>query len=143
MRTDEFDYELPQELIAQTPVERGASRLLVLMRDTGRIEHRQFVDLPEYLTPRDVLVLNDTRVSARRVRAIRENGSAAEVLLLSAAGERSCSALVRPGRGFRIGRSVTLLGPSGEETIATVTGITEDGGRVLEFESSAMRDMVR
>jgi len=142
MRTDEFDYELPEELIAQTPVERGASRLLVLHRDTGRIEHRRFGDLPEYLAPEDVLVLNDTRVSARRIHAQRENGQDAEVLLLGPSGERSCIALVWPGRAFRIGRTVTLTGPAGDKAAAVVTSLAADGGRLLAFTTAEDRDRV-
>ena len=140
MRTEQFDYELPQELIAQTPSTRGESRLLVLHRSTGTIEHRKFGDLPEYLTPSDVLVLNDTRVSARRLRALRENGLEAEVLLLRPGGERSWHALVKPGRAFRPGHTVTLLGEDGRTARALITGVTEEGGRVLELPSAAERD---
>ena len=82
MRTDLFHYQLPQELIAQSPLPRGESRLLVLHRDTGELEHRIFRDLPEYLRPQDTLVLNDSRVTARRLVGEREGGQPAEVILL-------------------------------------------------------------
>ncbi|HLJ55622.1 MAG TPA: tRNA preQ1(34) S-adenosylmethionine ribosyltransferase-isomerase QueA [Chthonomonadaceae bacterium] len=140
MRTDEFDYDLPPELIAQTPLPRGESRLLVLHRFTGEIEHRLFGDLPDYLAPRDVLVLNDTRVSARRLRAIRGNGAEAEVLLVRPFGERAWQAIVRPGRAFRPGAAVTLAGPEGGPVRADVTAVTEDGGRILEFPTAELRD---
>ena len=140
MRTDEFDYDLPPELIAQTPSKRGESRLLVLHRASGRIEHKMFGDLPEFLAPSDVLVVNDTRVSARRLRALRENGLEAEALLLRPEGDRSWQALVKPGRAFRPGHTVTLLSDDGRTALARITGITEDGGRVLELPSAAERD---
>src|SRR5689334_20841928 len=111
MRTDLFDYDLPPERIAQTPQPRGNSRLLVLHRAEGRIEHRRFADLPEYLRANDTLVLNNTRVSARRLQAIREGGQAAEVLLLNRVGERQWEALVKPGRALRPGKTLTLTHP--------------------------------
>src|SRR5438067_7833372 len=101
MRTDEFNYCLPEDLIAQTPIPRGESRLLVLRRASGEIEHGRFSDLPEYLRQGDTLVLNDTRVTARRLKATRENGLPAEALILRATGERECEALLRPGRRIR------------------------------------------
>jgi len=140
MRTDEFDYDLPSELIAQTPAPRGESRLLVLHRETGSIEHRHFRDLPQYLTPADLLVLNDTRVTARRIRAIRENGKEAEVLLLRPTGERSWEALVRPGRAFRPGRTIALVGDGAERRTAEITGVTAEGGRIIEMPSASDRD---
>jgi S-adenosylmethionine:tRNA ribosyltransferase-isomerase len=143
MRTDEFDYDLPSELIAQTPGPRGESRMLVLDRATGAIAHRQFSDLAEYLVPADLLVLNDTRVSARRLRAVRESGLEAEVLLLRPAGERSWEALVRPGRAFKVGATVDLTDSDGRHTRAMVTGVTAEGGRVLEFADAATREDVQ
>src|SRR6266852_4413586 len=98
MRTDDFNYCLPAELIAQTPVPRGESRLLALHRDTGQIEHKKFAELPGYLKLGDTLVLNDTRVSARRLRGLRNSGYPAEALLLSKVDETAWKALVRPGK---------------------------------------------
>src|SRR5437660_723220 len=115
MRTALFDYELPPERIAQTPAPRGESRLLVLRRADGQITHRRFPDLLSYLRPDDTLVLNDTRVTARRLHAERENGQSAEVLLLRPIGETQWEALVRPGRALRPGKRLTLVGPLPEE----------------------------
>ena len=111
MRTDLFDYTLPPELIAQTPLARGESRLLVFHRAEDRIEHRRFPDLLEYLNAGDTLVLNDTRVIARRLVGELPDGGVAEILLLHPAGERQWTALVRPGKSLRVGKSVTLVGP--------------------------------
>lgn len=83
MRVDEFDYSLPQELIAQVPLERrDESRLLVLDRSTGRTEHKRFHDVKEFLRPGDVLVVNDTRVIPARMHGRRKTGGKVEVLLL-------------------------------------------------------------
>src|SRR2546428_14028371 len=83
MKLSDFDYTLPPELIAQHPVEpRDAARLLVVDRSSGRVEHRVFRDLPEYLRPADVLAVNDTRVIPARLRARKNTAGAAEILLL-------------------------------------------------------------
>ena len=142
MRTDEFDYHLPPRLIAQAPGRRGDSRLLVVYRGSGRIEHHSFSDLPDFLEPGDLMVLNDTRVTARRLRALRETGQEAEVVLLRPVGEQSWQALVRPGRSMRPGRTVILLGENGERASAELTGITSEGGRELRFSSPEERDML-
>jgi S-adenosylmethionine:tRNA ribosyltransferase-isomerase len=142
MRTDLFDYHLPPELIAQTPGRRGESRMLVLHRNAGRIEHRQFTDVLEYLSPADLLVLNDTRVTARRLYAVREGGGQAEVLLLRPVDDRIWEALVRPGKGLKPGRTLTFTDPDsdGIPVPARVVGTTPEGGRLLEFVSSQQRD---
>src|SRR5436309_2528672 len=106
MRTEDFDYDLPEELIAQTPLPRGQSRLLVLHRQTGEIELKQFPDLLDYLREGDTIVLNDSRVTARRIRAVRESGAPCELLLLRQVGETDWEALVRPGRSLRPGAKV-------------------------------------
>jgi S-adenosylmethionine:tRNA ribosyltransferase-isomerase len=139
MRTDLFDYDLPPELIAQTPHPRGESRLLVLHKDDGRIEHRMFCDLPEYLLSGDTLVLNDTRVTARRLTAIRESGLPAELLLMHPIGETGWHALVRPGRGTKPGRKLTVALGDGV-VCGTVASVTEDGGRIVQFEDRETRD---
>jgi S-adenosylmethionine:tRNA ribosyltransferase-isomerase len=142
MRTEEFNYELPTELIAQTPSARGHSRLLVLHRTDGRLEHRRFQDLPEYLSEGDTFVLNDTRVTARRLIGLREAGQQAEVLLLRPNGSKSWEALVRPGKSLRPGKRLTLF--CGERHTpcvqALITATTPDGGRILELNSTAERD---
>lgn len=142
MRTDQFNYELPPELIAQTPAPRGKSRLLVVHRSDGRLEHRRFEDLPDYLSSGDTLVLNDTRVTARRLLGIREGGQTAEVLLLRPHGETGWETLVRPGKSLRPGKRVTLhlAGPESPSVTALVTGTTADGGRILELSSASERD---
>jgi S-adenosylmethionine:tRNA ribosyltransferase-isomerase len=142
MRADLFDYDLPEELIAQTPVPRGESRLLVLHRSDGRIEHRRFPDLLDYLRSGDTLVLNDTRVTARRLQGVREGGAPAEILLLRPMGARRWEALVRPGKSLRPGKSVTLLGPEHQTVPAQIVATTPEGGRILEFESGAVRDLL-
>src|SRR5438552_2172430 len=114
MRTDAFDYHLPEELIAQTPLPRGEARLLILHRSDGRIEHRWFADLPSYLREGDTLVVNDSRVTARRLAAVRESGQPAEVLLLRPHGEADWEALVRPGKRLRTGSRFTIpIGDAG------------------------------
>lgn len=112
LRVEAYDYHLPEELIAQEPAEpRDASRLMVLHRDSERIEHRRFRDVVEYLTPQDVLVLNDTRVLPARLLGRKETGGAAEVLLLRRLPDGDWEALVRPGRRLRPGTVVLFDDP--------------------------------
>ena len=143
MRTDFFDFDLPPDLIAQTPLIRGESRLLVLHRETGKIDHRAFGDLPEYLNEGDTLVLNDTRVSARRLKATREGGEDAEVLLLRPCGERYWETLVKPGRALKPGKTLQIRGEGDESVIASVVRSTPEGGRILEFESEEIRNSLK
>ena len=104
MKTSDFDYELPPELIAQTPLERrDASRLMTLNEATGEVGHRHFYELPSLLRPGDCLVLNDSRVLPARLIGHRESGGAAEILLLTDKGDKSWECLVRPGRKLREG----------------------------------------
>lgn len=144
MRTELFDYHLPPELIAQTYVPRGASRLLVLGRENGALAHRHFPDLLDYLHPGDCLVLNDTRVTARRLEALRENGYPAEVLLLRPVGATAWEGLVRPGKALKPGKALTFVGPPPEQKrlVAVVTATTGDGGRLLDFGDPVSRDTV-
>jgi S-adenosylmethionine:tRNA ribosyltransferase-isomerase len=141
MRTDLFDYTLPPELIAQTPAPRGESRLLVLRRTGGSIAHRQFSDIVDLLDPSDTLVLNDTRVSARRLVADRGEGRTAEVLLVKPVADRAWEALVRPGRALKPGKQLTLQSPEGADPVVVqVVGSTPEGGRIIEFSDRAARD---
>jgi S-adenosylmethionine:tRNA ribosyltransferase-isomerase len=101
---EDYDYELPRELIAQAPLaDRSASRLLVLDRRTGRIEHRRFPELPDLLTPGDLLVVNRSRVLPARLLARRPGGGSAEILLVRRQGPDLWTAMVRPGRRLRPG----------------------------------------
>ncbi len=131
MKTSDFNYDLPEELIAQTPLERrDGSRLMHLDRITGAVEHRHFFDLPEYLRPGDCLVLNDSRVLPARLIGRRETGGAVEVLLLRDRGEGVWECLTRPGRKTQPGTKLSF----GEgELTATVVDAIEDGNKLIKF----------
>ncbi|MGM9615633.1 MAG: tRNA preQ1(34) S-adenosylmethionine ribosyltransferase-isomerase QueA [Oscillospiraceae bacterium] len=131
MKTSDFMYDLPEELIAQTPAEkRDSSRLMVLDKQTGEIEHRHFYDLPTYLRPGDCLVLNDSRVIPARLFGTRPTGGAVEVVLLKDLGEGRWECLSRPGKKMRPGTEVTF--GDGELT-AVVEEVCPDGNRILRF----------
>ncbi len=131
MKKSDFYFDLPEELIAQTPIEkRDASRLLVLDKDTGNVTHRHFSDILEYLNKGDCLVLNDSRVIPARLFGQRKTGGAVEVLLLRDLGENKWEALTRPGRKTHIGEEIFF----GDGILkATVCDELEDGKRVVEF----------
>ncbi len=114
MDVSEFDFHLPEELIAQSPPPRRTdSRLMVLHRETGELEHRRFSDLTEYLRPGDVLVINDTRVRpARLIGMKKETGGRVEILLLKPLGEDRWEVLAKPARRLKPGS--TLLFGNGE-----------------------------
>ena len=131
MKTQDFYYDLPEELIAQTPLQqRDSSRLLVLDRNTGKVQHRHFYDIIEHLQPGDCLVLNNSRVLPARLIGHRPTGGAVEVLLLRDLGEKKWECLCKPGRKMQVGSQV-IFGDG--ELTATVTEIREDGNRVVEF----------
>ena len=131
MKTHDFWYNLPEELIAQTPLEqRDASRLLVLNRETGAVSHRHFYDILDYLKPGDCLVMNDSRVLPARLLGHRPTGGAVEVLLLRDLGNKQWECLCKPGRKMQPGNEV-IFG-NGELT-ATVREVREDGNRMVEF----------
>jgi len=132
MKTSDFDYILPPELIAQTPAERrDASRLLCLDRRTGAYAHRHFYDLPELLRPGDCLILNDSRVLPARLLGRREpGGGACEVLLLIDRGSNVWECIVRPGKHLRAGARMCF--GDGELT-AEVTEVLPDGNRLVRF----------
>ena len=131
MKTSDFDYDLPEELIAQTPLERrDASRLMTLDRATGQTGHHHFYDLPNFLRPGDCLVMNDSRVLPARLIGHRPTGGACEVLLLTDRGEGRWECLVRPGRKLRPGAQVSF--GDGQLT-ATVAEELEDGKRLVQF----------
>jgi S-adenosylmethionine:tRNA ribosyltransferase-isomerase len=132
LKVDEFDYYLPPELIAQHPLpRRDDSRLLVVHRAGGALEHRRFHDLPQYLLPGDVLVINDTKVRPARLWGVRTTGGKVEVLLLNPLGGDCWEALVRPGRRVRSGECLEF---GGGLLRARVLERTVSGGRKLAFE---------
>ena len=131
MKTSDFWYDLPEELIAQTPLEkRDTSRLLALDRTTGEISHKHFYDIIDYLQPGDCLVMNDSRVLPARLLGHRPTGGAVEVLLLRDLGDKCWECLCKPGRKMQVGSEV-IFG-TGELT-ACVTEVREDGNRVVRF----------
>lgn len=131
MKTSDFYFDLPEELIAQTPLERrDASRLLCLDRWSGAREHRIFSELPELLHPGDCLVMNDSRVLPARLMGMRETGGVVEVLLLRDLGGGRWECLTRPGRKTRPG---TRLIFGNGELEAEVLEVVEGGNRIVEF----------
>ena len=132
MKTSDFMYDLPERLIAQSPLQqRDASRLLVLDKRTGEREHSHFFDLPKYLRPGDCMVLNDSRVIPARLIGARPTGGAAEVLLLKQLDADRWECLVRPGKKLRAGAKV-LFGDG--ELTATVEDVSPDGNRIVRFD---------
>ncbi len=131
MKTHDFWYDLPEELIAQTPLEkRDSSRLLKLDRATGQVEHHYFYNIIDYLKPGDCLVMNDSRVLPARLLGHRPTGGAVELLLLRDLGDKKWECLCKPGRKMQAGSQV-IFG-NGELT-ATVAEVKDDGNRVVEF----------
>lgn len=132
MRKSDFYFDLPPELIAQTPIEkRDHSRLMQVGKLTGETRHLHFYDLPKLIKPGDCLVLNDSRVLPARLFGKRESGGAVEVLLLTDKGNRVWECLTRPGR--KTGPGTRLIFGDGELT-AIVQDVTEGGDRLIEFE---------
>jgi S-adenosylmethionine:tRNA ribosyltransferase-isomerase len=127
----DYDYELPPEFIAQEPLaERDQSKLLVLHRKTGEMEHRHFYNLPEYLRPGDLLVMNDTQVNALRLKGHKPSGGKVEALLLRNLGGNLWDAIVKPGRRVDIGQTLVF---GDDELTAKVLERTEGGGRIIDF----------
>ena len=131
MTVNDFDYQLPERLIAQTPLERrDHSRLLVLHRNTGEMEHKHFYDIVDYLNEGDLLVINDSKVIPARIYGKREGtGGAVEVLLLKALEENVWEVLVKPGRKARVGQKLDFNGIMTGE----VLDLLEDGKRKIRF----------
>lgn len=131
MKTHDFWYDLPEELIAQTPLQkRDASRLLVLGKDNGDISHKHFYNIIEYLQPGDCLVMNDSRVLPARLLGKRKTGGAVELLLLRDLGDGRWECLAKPGRKMQIGNTAVF---GNGELEATVEDVLEDGNRVVQF----------
>jgi S-adenosylmethionine:tRNA ribosyltransferase-isomerase len=131
MKKSDFWFDLPEELIAQTPLDkRDESRLLVVDKNTGAMEHKSFHDLPSLLRKGDCLVLNDSRVLPARLLGSRESGGAVEILLLKDLGENRWECLSRPGRKTRPGTKLIF---GNGELKAEVKEVTEGGNRIVEF----------
>lgn len=132
MNKSDFYFDLPEELIAQTPIKkRDESRMLHINKKTGTLEHRHFYNLPEYLNPGDCLVLNDSRVLPARLIGARPTGGSIELVLLKDLGENRWECLSRPGRKTRPGQEI-IFGDG------KLRGIVEDviigGNRIIRFE---------
>ena len=143
MHINDFDYELPKELIAQTPAEkRDCSRLMVVDRKTGDVEHKHFYDILEYLGPGDCLVLNNSKVLPARLFGVKEGtGAKVEFLLTKRIEGDTWETMVRPGKRLKVGDAVTFAGgPDGTSSAdsklfrAVVKDYGEDGTRIVEFE---------
>lgn len=130
MLVTDFDYDLPQELIAQHPMEpRDHSRLLVVDKKTGEFEHKHFYDLVNYLKPGDVLVFNDTRVIPARLHGTKDTGAHVEVFLLTRRDATDWEVLVRPGKKLQVGAKINFS----DELSCEVIEHTDFGGRVVRF----------
>lgn len=132
MKTSDFYYDLPKELIAQDPIEdRSSSRLMVLHRKTGRLEHRHFSDIVEYLRPGDCLVRNNTKVIPARLYGAREDtGGAVELLLLKRKENDIWETLVKPGKKARPGAKISF---GGGKLHGEIVEVLEDGNRLIQF----------
>lgn len=133
MKLSDFNYILPEELIAQDPLEkRDNSRLMVLHRDTGAWEHKHFYDIIDYLNPGDCLVVNNTKVIPARLMGVKEDtGASIEVLLLKRKEEKIWETLVKPGKKARIGARISF---GDGLLIGEVVDIVEEGNRLIRFE---------
>lgn len=132
MKTSDFYYDLPQELIAQTPIEpRDQSRLMVVDKNTGEVTHKIFKDLIDYLNPNDCLILNDTRVIPARIYGVKkETGAVVEFLLLKQSENNVWECLCKPGKRAKIGTEFVF----GEGLVeCEVVDITDDGNRKIQF----------
>ncbi len=133
MKLSDFNYDLPEELIAQDPLEkRSDSRLMVVGREDGSIEHKHFYDIIDYLNPGDCLVINDTKVIPARLMGVKEEtGASIEVLLLKRKEEKVWETLVKPGKKMKVGARVSF----GDGLLTgEVIDIVEEGNRLIRFE---------
>ena len=131
MKKSDFYFDLPEELIAQTPLpRRDSSRLLLLDKETGALEHRHFYELPTFLQQGDCLILNDSRVLPARLIGVRSTGGSVELVLLRDLGDGRWECLSRPGKKTRPG---TELRFGGGELTATVEAVAEGGNRIVRF----------
>ena len=133
MKTSDFYYELPEELIAQTPVEpRDSSRMLVMNKQTGELEHKHFYNIIDFLNEGDCLILNDSRVLPARIYGVKEGtGANVEFLLLRHIESKRWETLVKPGKKAKLGAHFIF----GDGLMrCTVADITDDGSRIVDFE---------
>ena len=136
MKTSDFYYDLPEELIAQTPIEpRNASRLMVLNKETGEVEHKIFKDLTDYLNPGDCLILNDTRVIPARIFGVKkETGAVVEFLLFKQKETLVWECLCKPGKKAKVGTEFVF----GEGKLeCKVIDVLDDGNRIIKFDCDA------
>lgn len=127
LRTIDFDYHLPEDRIASRPLaDRAASRMMVIHRETGKIEHRLFRDFPQFLQPQDLIVLNDTKVIPARLMS---NDGKTELLVTDRTSELRWRCLVRPGKKMRIGATVQVA-----DAIGTVVEVFDNGDRMIEWD---------
>lgn len=131
MKKSDFFYNLPEELIAQTPIEpRNASRLMVLNRENGEVKHKKFTDLPVFLNKGDLLVLNDTKVLPARIFGKRtDTGSEVEFVLLKRKNDTDWECIAGPGKKAKVGHSFTFS----EKLSGEITEVLPDGNRILRF----------
>lgn len=131
MQVKDFDYDLPPELIAQHPMEpRDHSRLMVVDKNTGEIEHKHFYDICDYLRADDLLVFNDTRVIPARLHGVKDTGARVEVFLLTRINNNDWEALVKPGKKLRVGSKIIFSSDLSCEIISN----TDFGGRIVRFD---------
>jgi len=143
VRTSDFDYHLPAERIAQTPIEpRDASRLLVVHRDSGQLEHRTFADIGEYLHAGDILVANDSRVLPVRLHGRKASGGQVELLLLNQVNEVRWEALVR-GHRLRPGVVIELAAAAAPLLRAKIIEVLPAGSRLIEFDRPPLPELER
>jgi len=133
VKTNDFAYFLPSELIAQTPIEpRDESRLMVLNRSDGSIKHHNFFEITDYLRDGDVLVFNNSRVIPARLKGRKvDSGGRVEILLLCRLDANIWEALVKPGKRVNIGTRVEITNEGETKVLAEVTGLRQDGIKVI------------
>ncbi len=138
MRTKDFYFDLPPELIAQTPIQnRDHSRLLVLNKENGEIQHKTFHEIISFLKKGDVLILNNSKVLPSRIYGTKSSGASVEFLLLKNLGENRWETLVKPGKKARVGASFVFS----DELCGDIVGESQDGARIIQFHYDAQKSI--